>query len=507
MKSMRDGSALTKNAAANLSRLAASWLVVLLMPPILVRSLDPHVYSAWMLILQLGAYTTLFESALQMATGRFVAQCDSLDDHRRMGNMVSSSAFLLALMGTGFLCLIALAASQLNKLFPSIPHEILQQSRVALLITATSLAICLPCSAFAGMYVGLQRNEVPALIGGGSRIFGAVGATWAARHHQGLVAMAIWTAVGTMLQPLLYLFADRGYTWRPLLKRAHLSKDSLIEFGRFSAATIVSQFSTLLITGLDLPIVAAFDFESTSYYSVAVTLSNMLVVPYAAIVSTIMPLTAGVMGEDAELRRGEMMFRTTRFATPLLCLITLPLMLGMRSFLTLWVGRGYADHALLIGLVLVGAQFIRLTLLPYAIVGFSAGQQHRMLVSPVAEGVLNLLSSLLLVHLFGGLGVAFGTLCGAILGVSLHFGVSMPRTDAVRFSRSQLFLQGILGPVVYALPLPAVFFLVEPFCFGTIAQGMLLLALEVALACFLWFLHFTPSERSLVRSLLARRAN
>ena len=505
MKSTGDGPALIKNAAANLSRLAASWLVVILMPPILVRSLTPHTYSTWMLIIQLGAYTTLFESALQMTTGRFVAQSHGLGDRLRMGNMMSSSVLMLTLMSSVFLCLIALAAWQLNTFFPSIPHEILQQSRLALLITSASLALCLPCSALAGMYIGLQRNEVPALIGGGAKLFGAAGATWAAKHHQGLVAMAIWTGIGTLLQPVFYLVADRAKTWRPFIRLMHLSKHGLLEFARFSAATILSQFSSLLITGLDLPIVASFDFESAAYYAVAVTFSNMLAVPYAAIVSTIMPLTAGVVGENAEQKRGDMLMRTTQFATPLLCLMTLPLMLGMRGFLTLWVGKDYASHAIVIGLVLVGAQFIRLTLVPYAIVGFSAGQQQRMLASPIIEGIVNLVLSLVLVRFLGAVGVAVGTLFGALLGVLLHFTVSMPRTDSVCFPRLQLLIHGILRPISYVLPVLAVFFLVRRSVDNSPAQFILLLPLEIMLACFLWFLHFDASERSQLTSLIRLR--
>lgn len=44
-----------------------------------------------------------------------------------------------------------------------------------------------------------------------------------------------------------------------------------------------------------------------------------------------------------------------------------------------------------------GARFIRLAMQPYAIVGFSMAQQHRMLVSPFAEAVINLVCSAILV--------------------------------------------------------------------------------------------------------------
>jgi O-antigen/teichoic acid export membrane protein len=124
----------------------------------------------------------------------------------------------------------------------------------------------------------------------------------------------------------------------------------------------------------------------------------------------------------------------------------------MSSFLRLWVGSTYAVHAIPLAEVLVAAQFIRLTMLPYAIVGLSVGQQQRMLVSPFAEGVINLIFSVILVQKFGAIGVALGTLVGAILGVALHFLNSMPRTDAILVSRRALILQDIARPILLAFP-------------------------------------------------------
>lgn len=505
MSSVRSDSRLIKNVAANLSRLGAGWLVVLLMPPILVRSLDPSSYATWMLILQMGAYATMFESALQLATARYVAYADGLNDPLLMGKMVSSAALLLTALGVFVLFVIVIASWKLAVFFPSIPVVILPQAQPALVITAASLAICLPCSALAGTYIGLQRNEVPAIISGVVRLSGAAGATWAAKHHQGLISMALWTAAGTLLQPLLYLITPSRSTWYPLLKLVHIGKESLFEFGRFCSATLASQFGTLLITGLDLPIVAAFDFPSLAYYSVAATFSNMLVVPYGAIVSTIMPLAASIVGENSETRRGAALIRATHLANALLCLMTLPVMLGMRSFLGVWVGQDYANHALAIGLVLVGAQTVRLTLVPYALVGFSAGQQSRMLVSPFAEGLVNLVVSLVLVRWIGAIGVAVGTLCGAVVGIVIHFGVSMPRTNAVRFSRSHLFLQTILSPALYTLPIAVVAFLLLRLTSTAKLQALLLVGAEITLAGVFWILYLDPKERSSLRGLLRKK--
>ena len=72
---------------------------------------------------------------------------------------------------------------------------------------------------------------------------------------------------------------------------------------------MASEFSMLLITGLDLPIVAASDFKNAGYYALATMVSNMLVVPFGAILLTIVPMMSSMSaGEPAE-RMGRAVLR------------------------------------------------------------------------------------------------------------------------------------------------------------------------------------------------------
>jgi hypothetical protein len=97
-----------------------------------------------------------------------------------------------------------------------------------------------------------------------------------------------------------------------------------------------------------------------------------------------------------------------------------------------------------------------LTMLPYAMIGFAAGQQQRMLMSPMIEGSVNLVVSLIGVRVFGAMGVVAGTLIGAIVGVWLHFAISIPATDAITVSRRSLFWQGLFKPIACVVPAVAI---------------------------------------------------
>jgi O-antigen/teichoic acid export membrane protein len=89
----------------------------------------------------------------------------------------------------------------------------------------------------------------------------------------------------------------------------------------------------------------------------------------------------------------------------------------------------------------------------YTTMVLAGGRQRSATLSPACEAVVNFVLSILLARHYGAVGVAWGTLAGAFLGVALHLQQSMPRTqDMLRFDRLQLILSGILRPALVLLP-------------------------------------------------------
>lgn len=492
---------LARNAAANLVRIAAGWIILLIVPPLLVRLLDKPAYATWMLMLQIGAYATIFDGGLQLAIARYVARARQSPDRYPLGTVLTNTAALLIPPAFVLCAVTVVLAAELGRLFSSIPPSILPEAQGALLFIGLSLGIAFPTSVLAGLCLGLEKNQLNAIAGSIARLAGAAGTLWAAFDHQGLIRMAEWTALGNLLQPAAFLLVTRRFRVFALLRPRFFALSFAKEFLGFSSAMVVSQLSGLLISGLDLPIVAAWDFHNAGYYALAALVSNMLVVPQGAILSTIVPMmSAMTMGESA-LRTGRVLIQTTRLANALLITIAVPLMLGMAPLLRLWVGPDYARHTLLYGELLVAAQLIRLSLMPYTLIGFSAGEQKHMLASPVFEGLLNLAASLVLVRLIGAAGVALGTLIGAILGFTLHFLVSMRRTPSMAFRRRDLLWQGMLRPTLWAL-VPAAVAAAALLFAPSAPVRLLLVALTLVILCaLLWKAHLAPEERTAVRRL------
>ena len=495
--------AVVRNAMWNLVRLGAGWGTLLLLPPLLVHVMAKPNYATWMLILQMGAYLALLDGGVQIAVARFVARASGLRDKTYLEGVLSSAALVLCATALATLCLTFFASWQLSRLFLAIPESLRSGFRGAILIIGVSLAISLPFSVISGFFQGLQQNQISTLAVSIGKLIGALGTAWAAYHQRGLIAMAFWVAAGNLAQSLILVISSARAGMLRLLHSSRVATKTIREFVLFCSAMLVSQCGSLLITGMDLPIVAAFDFPSAGYYAIAGTISNMLIAPHAAIVTAIMPVAASIGTDDAPRRLGQVLCKTTRYATALLCGIAALVVLGEQIFLPMWVGSDYGFHALPLAQGLILAQLIRLTMLPYATIGFAAGQQHRMLVSPMVEGIVNLVVSLVAVRVIGAKGVVAGTLIGAVVGVWLHFAISIPGTDGITVNRRRLFWEGILKPIMCVVPAIAVAF-VAMHWINSFLERAAVLTLSGAFALFLLAVtNFSKPELSQMLSLFS----
>jgi O-antigen/teichoic acid export membrane protein len=145
--------------------------------------------------------------------------------------------------------------------------------------------------------------------------------------------------------------------------------------------------------------------------------------------------------------------------------------------LTLWVGPVYANASVHIMDVLVIATAIRMLGGPYTSALIGAGEHVRVIFSPIFEGVSNLLVSVIAGYYLGPIGVAIGTLAGAVGGISLHACYNMPRIHDIRLTGSQYIVECILKPTVDLIPaLVGIYMAVTESIFGVLVRLMLLAA-------------------------------
>jgi O-antigen/teichoic acid export membrane protein len=417
----------------------------------------PDAFGAWSLILQLSAYVGYLDFGIQTAISRFVAHSTERGDTAQRDGIVSTALACLSVACCAAVAGLLVLAFVLPEVFHSLPCEMVGQVRVALLLVGGSLALGLPSSAFAGTFVGLQRNEVPGAIVGGSRIVSAASLILIVRSGGGIVAMGVTVAAVNVASYGLHYVAYRRAMVH-LQPAVHLSLEKVSrsaakELFDYCFSLTVWALGLLLVTGLDLTIVGIYSFPEIGYYAVAATVVTFLAGIFAALFGAMGAPAAVIHARGDRTGLGRFVLVTTRFGVILLLAAGLPLIVFSRPLLQLWVGTDYALHGAILLQVLLAANVIRISVTPYVLAMLGSGEQSRIILVPLLEGVTNLALSLLLAHSLGALGVALGTLIGAVVGLLGTVLYNIKRTPAIHMSAREYVLNSLLRPCLWAVPL------------------------------------------------------
>jgi len=486
-------------------RVLLSMLVSLVLPPFLVHRLSPAEYSAWVLILQLSAYVSLLDFGLQTAIGKFVAEYDAAGDREASHHLVSTSFSLLSGAALAAAIGILILASQVPALFHQMPVALLPEVRLGVVAVGFSTAFALPFNAFTSIFTGLQQYYFPTFVAIVSRVTSAAALIILLLLHGSLLQMAAVYAFFNMAASVAQYLGWRKYAKHRVEFTFLLYKPAVaLRLAKYGSVLSVWTVAMLLISGLDTVIVGHYDYKNTGFYAIASSVTNVMLTVISSVFGPMLPAFSSMQAGTTPTRMGELCIKTTRYCALLLCLLGLPLFFGAYPLLSLWVGHSYAARSALYLEVLIIGNCIRQLAFPYVLGVVATGKQHLATVSAIAEASVNIILSIWLVQKFGAVGVAIGTLVGAIVSVGVHLTVSMNLTrTTILINRSRFVAEGLLRPLVCLIP--ALF--LYPFwrrysmlpARPSIFMTWVLLTLALA-----WTIGLTADERSQMKLILGR---
>jgi O-antigen/teichoic acid export membrane protein len=468
---------LVKNSAANFLRGSAAAVMALLLPPILVRHMGSVVFGVWALVLQIAAYINYLDLGLQTAVGRYVAfTTETRNTEARDGIFSTALAGLSIAAGLGIV-LVLLAAVAAHWIFPAVPSALIGPMRWATVIVGISMALGLPASAFNGVFVGLQKYEIPALTVGGAKLLSAIGLIVAALEGKSLVSMAIILGATNIASYAVQYGVLRRILPDLRFRLKLIRRRTIRELSGYCFSLSVWSLSMLMVNGFDLILVGRFQFSAVAPYAVAATAITFLAGMQNSVFGVIMPHAATLQARENSDALGQLLLSSTRLSVLLLLATGLPLIVFASSILRIWIGPQFALGGSNILTILVIANMVRLTSIPYASILIGTGQQRLVTVSPLMEGITNFFFSIVLGYRYGAIGVAWGTLIGSVMAVLANILYNMKRTrTSIHISRYRYVIAGILFPALCGIPVYLVLF------FSRGAQHRSVAALSAALA-------------------------
>ncbi|HTV81011.1 MAG TPA: polysaccharide biosynthesis C-terminal domain-containing protein [Acidobacteriaceae bacterium] len=442
-----------QNSIMNLGRLFVTAAIAIVLPGYLTRRLSVTTYSAWVLILQLGAYVSYLDFGIQSGIAKFVAEYEAKKDTDGASLRASVGLALMLIASTVGLALTLALAWQVPQLFHDMPAALYRDARLSILFVGVSLSFGLLCSIFPSIFFGLQRYAVPTVILLTNRLLYAAVLVAAVARQQSLAVMGALVAIVNIVTGLLHFEAWRRWACTIRLRLHGLDGSVVRKMLGYCSSLAIWTVGMLCVSGLDVIIVGRYDFRQTAFYSVAALPTGFVTSIVGAALAPLMPSMSAlsVLRSPGEL--GVLLARATRYTSVILLLSGLPLLVAGYWILRVWVGPIYASHAISYLRILVLANILRCTCLPYANMLVATNSQRIAVAGVIAEAITNVGCSIYLAGRIGAIGVAYGTLVGAFVSVGAHFIINMRYTMAkFTISRMRLFLTGLVRPATIAVP-------------------------------------------------------
>lgn len=397
------------NAAANWLSFAATVAITFYMAPRLVHGLGDRAYGVWALVESIVAYLALFDLGIGAAVVRFVARFEETKQREELNRVFSTSFAIFGLFGLAALAItFGLAFASAAPL--GVPADFAADARGMLLLLGVNLAIGLPMGVYDAVLCALgrfpQRTFVQVAIllvrSGSFLVILAQGG--------GLLAIGWAITITTTAQWLILAVVARRALPELRFSRRFVDAATFRTIRGYSLWAFVAMIAGKLSFSTDAIVISAFlTPEYITYFAIGARLTEYCRMGVRAATSVLTPTISALdaQGDLAAIQR--VMVYGTRAVLWIILPIEAGLILLGHPFLVLWMGQEIADASFLTLAILAAPLFLTLSQSISGRIVYGTGQLRWFACMTLAEGVVNLAVSLLLVGSLGIVGVAIGT--------------------------------------------------------------------------------------------------
>ena len=477
-------------------------LVGFLLAPFVVHRLGNTGYGIWTLVVSLTGYFGMLDLGLRQSVGRSVAHYIALNDKENVNRTVSTA---LAMLGAaGLLALLATVVVYLSFNIFKVEQHLESTARTALLVAGLNIALVLPFAVFSAVLVALERFDVINCI----TICGALAratlvVTFLNLGH-GMTTLALITfAVSISEYSVMAACAQSLY--RPLRPRwsfvARTRCKELFTFGIYRFVWIVAN---QLIFYTDSVVIGMFlNAAAITYYAIAGSLINYGRNIVSLATDTLYPAATRLDAKNDMAGLRELQI----FGTTIALLVGLPLCLGYvflgKQFITLWMGPGFNLSVVILAILTI-PQFISMSQYISSLILVGMAKHQVLAYIALAEGIANLILSIILIRKIGVIGVAWGTVIPHFISTALVVPLYTLRTLRMRWT--DYVLKAFVRPVCCAIPVAGICYL---FSIWIETPSWLEFAAEVVTICAIflvlsYLVCLTAEQQAALRGTIRR---
>jgi O-antigen/teichoic acid export membrane protein len=459
---MRKGE-IVKNVSSSWFSLGINILVGIFLSPFILHHLGNVAYGAWVLAFSVTGYYGLFDLGIRSSIIRYVSTYSASHDVQGLTRLINTSLALYTVISMVAMIITLVLSVAADSIF-RIPPDLVVTARWLLLMVGAAVSFGFPAGVFGGALEGLNRFYVVNLTNLTSTLLRAILIILALTHGYGLLMVAFITVVLPLVASAVRAFVALKLLRVPLGWR-YVNRSSLGEIFHYSSVAFIIMIAYKLRFKTDELIISTFlSITAVTFFSNADRLVDYTGEVVSSLAQIFVPMSgrADAIGDISQLRR--IFVAGNRACAFIVFPITATLIILGKSVITAWVGASYVAPCYPVMLILLIPSTFTLAQAASPRILFGMAKHKTLAWVVAAEGIANIILSIILIRPYGIIGDALGTAI-PLCCTTIFF---MPRhLCRVLDLRLQTFLrQAYLLPLLLCLPTVATLLLMRRWFFA-----------------------------------------
>jgi len=471
-----DKGQILKNVGSSWFALGLNILLGIFLTPYILHRLGDTAFGLWILIFSATGYYGLFDLGIRSSIIRYVAKYVATDAQEELNRLVNTAMFSYGGIALVTMAITVIASVYVTKIF-RIPGEFGETARWLLLMVGTSVSLGFPLGVFGGILEGLQRFYLLNFTSISSMLLRALLIVIALEHGRGLLTIAFITVSLPLLGGLINGVAVFWHL-RLRLGASYVSRSSLRQIASYGGTTFLILVAGRLRFKTDALVIGTFlSATAVTYFTIGSRLVEYSTELVHSMAQIFLPMSSqsDALGDLARLRK-IFVAGNRMCALVILPVCAIWVILG-KSVIEAWVGARYVATSYPVLLILLFPSTMMLMQTASSRVLFGMGKHQMLAKVTLAEGIANLVLSVLLVRKFGIVGDAIGTAiplsCTVLLFIPQHL------CRLLKLRLLSYLREAFLLPLVLTMPLVIALLLLRRWF---IPHHLLQLAGQVAMA-------------------------
>jgi O-antigen/teichoic acid export membrane protein len=411
------------NVGSSWFALGINVAVGVFLTPFILHRLGDVAYGIWVLIFSITGYYGLFDLGIRSSIVRYASKFTATDSKEELAKLINTSLFTYGGIGILSLLITMVLFLYVDNIF-KVPAELHATARWLLLMVGVSVACGFPLGVFGGFLDGLQRFDVNNWTSVASNLLRAGLIVAALDHRRGLLTIALITVVLPLITSLMRgIIAFRIHPVAFGLQ--YVDRATFRMMASYSGVTLIIMIAGRLKFKTDTIVIGTMlSAAAITYFNIAGRMVDYAGEIVTALAQNFLPMASRSEAKGSMDNLRKVFVTGNRLCAFTILPVTAVLLVLGKSIIEVWVGRKYIATSYPVLVILIIPATLMWAQAASGRVLFGISKHRTWAFVTLAEGISNLVLSILLVRILRPRGVEYGII-GDALGTAIPLTCSM----------------------------------------------------------------------------------